>query len=68
LVRDRYALESGSDVLVVQMEPRKSGEELRASFLLFLGGTILINSAIGVEGCGNLGVSRRQSSGRFFSK
>ena len=56
-MRNGNALESGRDVLMVQMQPRKSGEGLRTDFFLFLGGTILIYSAISVESCGNLGVS-----------
>ena len=68
LMRDRDAAESRCNVLVVQVQPGKSGEGLLAKVFQFLAGTFRIDGAIGVESRRDCGIPGRQGSLRFRCK
>ena len=61
-MRLRDATESRRNVLVVQMQPGKSGECFFTEFLNPLAGAFGIFGAVGVEGRRNGSVARRQGN------
>ena len=67
LMRNRSTAESRRNVLVIQVQPGKSGEGLLAKVFQFLAGTFFIYSAVGVEGRRDRGVSGMQGGFRFLS-
>ena len=62
LMRHRNTAESRRNVLVIQVQPGKSGEGLLAKGSQSLAGTFRIDGAIGVEGHRDRGISGRQGS------